>query len=250
GKDLVGPMTLRVPQSGVRVLVTSSNPALLLAPAPGAPAQSQIALTAASQTVTFYAIGFAATGSARVTADVPAAGSLTANVHLTPSGFGWNMDRYSTTLYSTTSPSAGIDAFALDPVTLTPISAQTLRPGISTSVSLLTTNPNIVVTPPSTIFVPAAYRIIALSAGETVLSIVTQPPGFTTPAGRQQLPVRILTPAIGLSSAFVAKNMQVESQLSLPNGVNVPVTVTSGDPSRLLVSSDSARIGAVSVTTT
>jgi hypothetical protein len=80
--------------------------------------------------LTFYVYGLAATGQAKVTADIAGLGSVTANVQLDPSGFGWSVDRYSTTLY-TQNPPITIVPFALDAVSGMPVIAQTLRPGDS-----------------------------------------------------------------------------------------------------------------------
>lgn len=79
---------------------------------------------------------------------------------------------------------------------------------------------------------------------------MTQPAGFTTPAIRQQLPVKILTPTFYLSPMTLGKDMQAPLQLSLsPNpNLNLPRTLTSGDPSKLLISADPNIPGSSSVT--
>jgi hypothetical protein len=145
-------------------------------------------------------------------------------------------------------------AFVLDPATSLPVSQEDLRPGASASVSIVNANPDIVSVSPSAIAFPTGNAIVLINpkaSGNATLSI-NQPAGFTAPAIRQQLAVTIQQASFYVySSTAVGKNLEAPLQFSGPGiGVSqsLPVTVTSSDPSRLLVAPDANTPGSASIT--
>jgi hypothetical protein len=263
GKDLSAVMTLTLPTSSSSALpvhLAVNNPALALLSADGnAQGQQQMDATIPANVASlrFYVYGLAATGTAQVTATVSGKGAVTANVILEPSGFGWNTDSYTGTLYT---PGGGstpaVVAFVLDPATMLPVWQEDLRPSATASVPIVNANPDIVSISPSSFSFPikagnSIVQITAKSAGNATLSI-TQPAGFSAPAIRQQLAVTIQQPTISVySNTPVGKNLEAPLQTSVAAvGVSqsLPVTVTSSDPSRLLVAPDANTPGSASIT--
>jgi hypothetical protein len=236
----------------VGVKLTSSDPTLaLLSPNTSSAGQSQIVVSvpSGSSAVRFYVYGFASTGQAKVTADVAGYGSISANVRLEPSGFAWTLDHLSSVLYTQVPTFVPVGVFALDAASLIPVAAQTLRPGLVASINYTNSNPDVVAAVPPTLTfnVGNPVQIVGKAAGDAVLTL-DQPPGFSNPAVYTQLKVSILTPSLQLSEATLAKDTQ--ATLSFGNFTNgsLPVTVTSSDPSRLLVSADPNAMGSASVT--
>lgn len=87
--------------------------------------------------------------------------------------------------------------------------------------------------------------------GETRLS-VTIPPGFATPAQFADVLMTVRKPGLGLSSRMrLGQNLELPGVLSLGEAApaqGLEVTITSADPSRLLLSPSATEIGAASVT--
>ena len=260
GKDLVGQMTITLPQAAsgsLSINLTSSDPSLvLLSPDRQSTGRKQITLpvTTYSSTATFYIYGLAASGQATVSADVPGFGSVSATVQLDPSGFGWSQDSYSTVLYAGGAFLPAISAFAIDPATMLPVGTQTLRPGVSATVNIVNLNPDLLSLVTSSVSFdsstnPSPIGITSRASGKATLQI-SQPPGFTAPSIRQQLPVNIAQPAMQLSSISIGKDAQAPVQFSFSGApvTSSPLTITSSDPSKLLVSSDPTVTGSASVT--
>ncbi|HXJ41316.1 MAG TPA: hypothetical protein VNH18_18690, partial [Bryobacteraceae bacterium] len=139
----------------------------------------------------------------------------------------------------------------LDPASGAPILQQALRPGISFTPTVASSNS------PSGSF---AYSqggtsgiFTAGAPGSTILSI-TQPDGFNAPLLRGTMKV-VVNPANILASVppFIGRDLQasfVPSFLSFSSTAKVPVTVSSSDPSRLLISSSAAIVGSGEIQTT
>jgi hypothetical protein len=262
GKNLAGGMVVNLPfqiSTTTPVRVTVSDPSVaLLAVSSRSLGQQQISVSPPNGqlSATFFVYAIAASGKVRVTVDVPGAGSVTANVTIVPSGFGWAGDFYSAPLYgpppAASIRNAVVTAYALDPVSLAPVSAQTLRPDLTASVIINNTNPEVVSLNPGTVTfqppgLPGVVLLTGRSVGNAVLT-VAQPIGFSPPSSHQQLNVRLLTPTQTIFDATVARNTQVGLTYSSFLNVDLPVTVTSGDPSRAPVTSDPNVPGSASAT--
>jgi hypothetical protein len=89
-----------------------------------------------------------------------------------------------------------------------------------------------------------------VNAGTTTISIPTPPPsGFSTPSNYQMFVVTVTAPNMNLSNVTVGDNLETTVSASL--GVAAPsatsITVTSGDPTRVLLSTDPTMVGGTSV---
>ena len=256
GNNLVASMQLVFPMAAPTagsVHLVSSDPALvLLSPDYSSPGRAQldIAYPVAKTGIPFYVYGLAASGSVQITATV-AGTSVTANVNLLPSGVGWTADTYSADLYNLVNLPT-VAAFALDRNSLLPVSQQWIRPGQSVTVPLSSSNSDVLSLSSASVTLSSAAQPLlqgsSKSAGTATLSL-TQLEGYATPSIRQNLAVTIKTPSISAYSVTVGKNLQVQFRIqnALPPD-DLPLTVTSGDPSRLLISSDSAAAGSASAT--
>ncbi len=88
----------------------------------------------------------------------------------------------------------------------------------------------------------------AKAPGEAVLSIV-QPPGYSAPAGRARLAVRVRQPQLTFSGPVsLGKDLMRAVTVRVPRGATEQLTITSSDPSRLRVSANDATEGSASFT--
>ncbi|MBZ5577188.1 MAG: hypothetical protein LAP40_11570 [Acidobacteriia bacterium] len=209
GKNLVGAELVTWPSelaAGESVTITSSDPSrVLLGTSNTVPGKARITVTAKGG-AKIYVFGLADSGTVQITAT--AAGFLsmsrlrslrtavdgpvtaTATVTLTPSGFGWHNDSLSSSLSAST-VSAAISAFALDPRTLIPIAEQTLQPGLTVALPIVSDHADVVVPVSSPVSVPspgsgASVSLRNVGVGGAKVT-VSQPAGFTQPASRQSL---------------------------------------------------------------
>lgn len=91
------------------------------------------------------------------------------------------------------------------------------------------------------------------SAGQTTLT-VSIPPGFSAPAEAGCVKAIVSTPGLGISDELtLGKDLQMRGSLSLgqaaPEG-GLTVTITSSDPSKLLIAASENEVGAKSITLT
>lgn len=134
---------------------------------------------------------------------------------------------------------------------------QPVRPGLGTVLlDIENSNPAVgtVVTTPLTFTagsqtVTGAFHPDDVNTGGTILHAVA-PPGFVEPVGWSELQITVdppIPPNIYISGDFVGRHMQIsgygylESPAPPPNGLDV--TLTSSNPSRLLLSDDPAAAG-------
>ncbi len=256
GKDLQTTMTLTLPApptSATSIKITSSNPAaVLLSLDSSLPGQAQVvsSLAAGNTTLIFNVYGLASDGQVTLTADIQGLPSVTGTVTLDPSGFGWDRDSYSTILYASPSLPSNVSLFALDHASLLPVSSQRLRPGMSESVPLTNQNPaiaslNIQAVPIAS--TGSSLSLTPLSAGTTTIGII-QPPGFAAPSIRTQLAVTVTTPTINISASIVGKNTQTSFPIGNIPPADLPLTLSSSDPSKLVFSSNPTVLGSGKIT--
>jgi len=258
GNNLQAYLTLTLPETAsaaTTVQVTTSDPTLvLLSTNQSGGGQPQIGFTISSgaASASIFVYGLAASGQAQITATVSGIGAATGTVYLDPSGFAWGAPTYAATLYTTSyslPQLPSIMSYALDRTTLLPLAQQSLRPGISATVSLVNQNPNIATLSVSTYQIPASgsLGLTPVSAGTGTIGIV-QPAGFSPPSANGVLTVTIETPTLSLSSVTLANNLQAALSIYNLPGIDLPLTVTSSDPSRVLVSASPTAVGSASVT--
>ena len=258
GKDLAGYMSLILPAiPAAKVTVTVADPTLALLSTNNQTAgQAQISLTTSPySTAGFYVQGLASSGQTQVTATIAGYGSVTATVRLDPSGLLWSAGTFTGVQYSySTSWYSYLGAYALDAATLLPVSSQPLRYGVSAAFQLSNSNPGVVSTTPANPTVSAGYASISVglsakAAGTANLTIV-QPAGFATPSILQTMAVTIQEASLALSDSAIAKDTQQPVLVNIPGGGSPQLTVTSSDPSKLVLSTSASAPGSASVTIT
>jgi hypothetical protein len=251
GKDLAGVMSLRLPVAKPgSVTVTIADPSVALLSLDNRSAgKPQIALTPSSTTVTFYVQGLSDSGTTTVTAQVPGFDPVTATVTLQPSGFAWSLESCSSVLYDYSGCGLYLNPYVLDGPTKLPLGIQTLRFGTSATPQMTNSDPSVATVTGDLSWRPNGYAnylsVTTKAVGTATISVV-EPPGFSTPSVRQQFTYTVLTPSLKLSSITMGKDTQTSLSLGVPGGSGYTVTVTSSDPSRLVLSTDPSVPGSAS----
>jgi hypothetical protein len=134
---------------------------------------------------------------------------------------------------------------------------QPVRPGLTGSVGLQIADTTVATLNQSAIplasFATGSQTagITAVNGGATQVAI-TQPAGFIQPTGTGPLRLTVTPPSISFQVGAISRNAQATLQFSLTNwpaAAPLPaVTLTSSDPTRLLLSTSSQSLGAASVT--
>jgi hypothetical protein len=253
GNNLMATMTLGLTAdvpANATVTISSSDPnRALIAPSFTAEPQAQISIANVSGAVQFYVLGLANSGTAKITATVPGVGSITATATLVPSGVGWVNQSVFTDVYATSQPVL-VQTYALDPATLVPIAVQYVRKGIT--VQMQSDRPEIAVPANSSITLNGleAFIIQNMAPGDAILTLI-QPPGFLKPATRQRLVWHVGKPQLrAYINAPVGINTQRQFTIDeLPaRAKQKPMTITSANPSKLVLSTDPKTLGSGTLT--
>jgi hypothetical protein len=249
----------------LNVTVTSNNPTkLLLSNTPDGAGQTQITVTVAtghSLSAPFYVFGLDSTGTPTYTATATGFGTTTGTVTLAPSGFiisGPNLG------FDFTTNTASPVTIAVYSALLTPTgdfsAGQNVAGGLSFNVNMTATdiapaagvgslNPSQVTIAGG---VGSAFSTFQpLSVGSTTLAVV-QPSGFTVPNQYSSVKATVNQPGMNLFwSGTLGYHLQEGASLLLgaqaPSG-GVQVTITSNNPSQLLVSADPTVAGSDHIT--
>lgn len=221
---------------------------------PGA-AEIQIPMQTWSSQAAFYVYGLAGSGITEVMVDAPGFGSTTAKVTLDPSAPGWRDASFTTTLYSNSTPyTAAVSMYVLDPPTGLPIGKQVLRPGVSKWVHATSSNSAIAALTQSDLELKGTsevgFAFNASKSGNTTFALSTID-GTAVPEFRRTLPVTIAAPALPNGTTSIPLDMQtaVPLYLNAPGApAGLPVTLTSSDASKLVLSTSSSTLGSGTVT--
>ncbi len=250
GNNLSAQMVLSLPTgipSNSTINISSSNPGnVLLASTSTGAGQPQISVRATGSTLGFYVHGLGESSESKITAEVAGFGSITATVTLVPSGFGWVTDYLSSDLYSIlTQPF--VSAYALDPATLVPIAAQSLRPGITATIQVQSDRPDIALPVNGSVVLPASSvaTMRNIATGDAVLTLL-QPPGFSLPVSRQRLLWHVAPTLLRLNvnSTLGINTQRQVTYFELPAAARTKIaTITTSDPRKLVVSADPAVLG-------
>src|SRR5581483_9476316 len=191
--------------------------------------------------------------------------SDTATVTLQPSGVHissvFNCPNCSSATINTTTGAANTPIYAtvarLNSGTLNYETIQELRGGLSISVPVVSTDTvgtgvGAITISPVTIG-PGTYSGTTAfdpQNGGTAVVTPTQPAGWTTPNNFRQLTINVSAPALTLNSVTVGKDLQAQLGGSLgeaaPAG-GVDVTITSGDPTKVLLANSHTAVGTASI---
>ena len=254
------------PSGGLVVAVTSNDAGkLLLSTTPDGAGSASISLTVPaglSHTQDFYVQGLAGSGTVTYTASAGSGfGSANGTVTLTPggilvagpAGFG------NPVLTTTGSSSTTITAYSAQLDSSGNFTAvQQVRGGLSATVNVTSSNTTVGTINPSPVTIAGgSFNVTTefqpLSAGNTTLS-VNVPAGFSTPAQFTSVPVTVGTPRISVTDG-VTIGQTLETSGSVVVGQLAPsgglvITLTSNDPSRLLLSATATDAGSSSLTVT
>jgi hypothetical protein len=262
GRDLLtssnGSLAAPAPAGNLQVTITSADPSkVLLATASGGNGSGSITLQVGagnSSIPTFYIYGLDGSGTVQLTATAPGYANGTTTVTLRPSGFVISSDSFTTTALSANT-GLTIATAMLDPTTFANLGSQALRPGVSASVPITSSNATVgVITSSPVAFAPGEYQkstaFDPIGGGTTTLAI-TQPAGFSTPNTKQQINATVTAPSMTVYNETVGKDLQTSTYVSLgtaaPTG-GVTVTVTVADPTKALISTSATTVGSGSLT--
>jgi putative flippase GtrA len=253
------------PSADLPVTIVSDNPtSLKLSSSSSVQGSGSLMLNIGagfSYSPAFVVQGFATSGSVTITASAPGYPSASATVTLTPSGLvlsgpnglggnfttttgigNTNIEVYTARLDA---PNSYAEPQALAGGLSIPVNVTTSRPAVGTIV-----NPSLTINGGSG---SALTEFQPVSEGTTVLS-VSGPADLTIPAQYASLSATVSTSRLALSDGVVVgKNLQVVSSVLLgglaPAG-GVTVTLTSTNPSLLMLSASSTDPGAAAIQVT
>jgi hypothetical protein len=263
-----GSLQASAPAGGVDVTLTSADPSKLrIAPDAFTAGTSPVTIHVAEgqQVFTYYAQGFASSGVVHISATAPGFGSGSGNATLVPSGFFSDIPGgdFTTNQLALATP-LRVCVGELDPASLGRTAYGTLRAGFSADVTLASSDPAVgtIVNSPYTFNGGDACSLYSggqvglqfdpAAAGTTTVSVIA-PTGFSTPSSQASYTATVGAAAIDLfgGGTTLGKDLEksVSGQLQAPapaNGVNL--TLTSGDPGKLLLSPDATTAGTSSIT--
>jgi hypothetical protein len=258
GKDLQISTTASLPAAtptNLTVTITSSDPSkVLLSTSPTVSGSASINLSVgagSAATPLFYIQSLAASGTVTLTASGNGYGDGTAVVTLAQSGFYLVPTSLSTTTLSSDSTVA-ISVATLD-ANRQIVTAQPLRGGIApVQVNVTSSDPTkgTIATSPVTFGANSSQGSTTfhpLAAGSTVIT-AGAPAGFTQVNIRDHLTADVTQPGIIMSAATIGKDLQLAYVVTLQTSQANPttLTVTSLDPTKLLVSASPTVAGSSS----
>jgi hypothetical protein len=251
------------PSSGVNVTISSSNPAAVaVAELAAGVGTGSIVLPVDAGTASFlvYVQGLASSGSATIMVSAPGYNSGSAQVNLARSGFvlsGPNAIGGSFVTNQSQDTALTVSAAELDS-NGNVVQIQRVSGASPVTVPLTVANSSLGSVSPSSIpFQGGNDSLIATftaanTAGSTTISL-TEPAGFLTPAGAgNTLAVTVQPTLIVASNATVGQGLETTAQVTLQGATpsDLPVTISSNDPGKLLLSTDPTAAGQGSLTIT
>jgi hypothetical protein len=260
GKDLQAgvAVTASTNAQSLTAVVSVEDPSLVLVSARSSvagAAKQNIAYSNSS--FGFYLQGLADHGQTRIHFSVPGAEERVATVTLGPSGFAFNAETVSRPYYDG-SGQFSVSSYVLDDATRLPLGAQVLRPGVNAAIQFALEGSSIRLAASSftrTGGTDAAgwwssYAVNSL--GRSTVSFA-QPTGFSAPSRRAALTVTVVPSKISLNSTpMTGKDVVTSVGITIGSAGSSTGTrtVTSLDPSRLLVSNSLTTVGTASTTVT
>jgi hypothetical protein len=250
GKDLQRPLAYPQGTTGLRSLDPTR---LLLTKDPGLPGVASLD----NVTGTVYAQALSDSGEVTVSASAPNYNDGSLTVKLLPTAFGFFDPNVGVPVIQGTlgTPlSLRIAPAPIDPASGNPIvlGDTSLRPGLPPfNVNLLSSDPSV-----GSLLSPIAFigglgenttQFRPAANGITEVSVVA-PAGYADGGKPLHRFIQIAPPALSLIDITLGKDMEYLHQLGVPN-TNTQLssfTVTSSDPSRLLISGSSTTVGAAS----
>ncbi|MGA1981677.1 MAG: hypothetical protein ABSG84_04320 [Acidobacteriaceae bacterium] len=248
------------PTAAINVTVTSGSPSVMLSKSNTTVGTNSVTFTSVTTSFvgTVYVqgqpLGAGMSASATITAAANAGyANGTSTVSVYPSGFVINPGQSSLTT-TTLSPATNVTLFPalLSPNSLAYYTTGQLNPGVTTAYPASFSVPMSIPVAGAgvgTISSPVVFNdgdssdsasFQPTGPGNTTISIVSQPAGFSTPAGQQyqSIPVTVTQPTITVSSTIIGQYMQGTLSVNLQTAPKTPITVTvaSGTPGAVLLS--------------
>ncbi len=251
------------PKEGVAVTVKSDDPRrVLLSKSEERAGSAEIVLQVPGRGIKsreFYVQGLVSDGAATYTATAPGYGSKAANVALTPSAILISGPSRLATAIATTPRRWGtkimVYSARIDPSGKF-VEVQPVRGGFAAKFDVQSSSPSCgAVTPASFTIgngtISEAGQFLPASLGEATLS-VEPPAGFGKATQFHALKVTVAAPGLAITEQIsLGHNLQSNGNVLLgapapPEGLRV--TLTSGDPGRLLLSAAAKEVGSKSIT--
>ena len=249
---LSGSLGQPAPAGGRVVTITSSEPGVVRLAATDADLGTEsievFVPPGATAIPPFLVRSMSSVGSVALSATSPGLPDGAGTVTLAPSTLVFVTSNFVTGLFSPNSVIT-LRTVRLDPVTSMPVETQQLQPGVGFKFILASSNPAIG-TLTALPFDPNVrvyqYAFDPAAAGTTSVSI-----SGSSAASGKQITITVAAPlTFSPSTLTVGRNLQAPAQLALgspaPAG-NLPVTITSADPSKVLLSKTAAGAGSASI---
>lgn len=251
------------PAGGLKLTLASSDPELVrFSATPGgaaSPALDLLVHAGYRNSPEFYIQGHGKAGSVNYTATAPGFAGGTGTVTLSPSGVIFARSGAGLSQFRTTT-GAGKQELAVYSVLLDPqlnvMHPQPVASGQSVGVEVTNSDKTIAAIEPSRLTIQsgtahASLEFQPLSAGETVLSVTT-PHGFSSPTQFATMAVTVIKPGMGLTDEIsIGRDLQAHGTLTLgevAGAQGVTVTLTSSDPTKLLLSTSPTEPGLKQIT--
>ncbi|MDQ6705374.1 MAG: hypothetical protein M3Z85_05350 [Acidobacteriota bacterium] len=207
----------------------------------------------------FYVQGLVADGAAMYTATAPGYGSKTANVTLAPSAILISGPSRLATSIATTPRRWGTKIMVYSAQVDRSgkfVEVQPVRGGFSAKVAIESSSPSCGAVTPASFTIASgmaseAGQFVPAALGETTLSVAA-PAGFGKATQFHELKVTVALPGMAIAGQIsLGHNLQVGGNVQLgspapPGGLQV--TLTSGDPGRLLLSAAPNNAGTKTIT--
>ena len=258
GYNLMVPTTVTIAgRSGsdaVNVTLTVSDPGkALLSLDPQTLGRPSLAVPMLYQSTAIYVQSLAGSGSVDITASADSYATGKTTVSLVPSGFAWVTP--AATPFAPYAQDPKVAPYALDPANLAAFASQSVRPGLTGAVTLQISDATVANLSANALPLAAfgnsqSVKITSAGGGDAQIGIA-QPPGFVQPTGRGPLRLKVPRPSIAFGPVTITRNTQVTLPFSLSSpasSIKPDVTFTSGDPSKLLLSTNRFNLGGPSAT--
>jgi hypothetical protein len=264
GNNLEAPVKITLeepaPDEGLEITVHSADAKLLrisaAADKPGAETAVIKVRPGNLQSQEFWLQGFGSSGAVKYTAKAPQRGEGAGEVALAPSGIliigPYRVPKFPTTTGATPARIM-VNAARLDS-SLKFVEQQAVSSDLKLTVS--NSNPSAGLLTDASITIPAGESSFqttfrpAGGEGDATFAI-TPPAGFSAPAEFASVTASVRKPGLGLSDeVIVGENLEALGAVSLgeaPPADGVTVTLTSSDPSRLLLSNAATELGSKSI---
>lgn len=248
----------------VHLTIKSSNPNMLLLTMnpeeAGTPSIKMTIPRGANSSQAFFVQGLKESGKATYEASAPEFGVAKGTVTLAPSGIviktSLGFGKPFPPLTATSHPSKITVCTALLSSSREFVELQSVAGGLSVSVNLNSSNPQVGIVKPSTVKInggtdSAVTHFEAAALGDTTVGVAL-PEGFRAAAEYSTLTATVNLPSFSLTDhVFIGNNLEIPGFLGLgaqSPEAGVRVTLTSNNPSRLLLSATQNEPGSPSVT--